>query len=188
MVSLNWLGKLVQREIGKHDSVLDLGCGTMQATLDTCPTYSKKKLKCKFIVGVDIYRNYLEVIKNRDGVAVLHMDVSKPLSIFLDKSFDIVLLLDIVEHLERDGAEQLIFEAERIARKKVIVRTPKVFRDNVEATKEVFPYCGLGDNPYQRHRCCISPEWFIARDYLVRYPPPDSDTHIFAVKLIGRGS
>lgn len=177
---MNWLGELVQKEIGRKDSVLDLGCGIMAPILDTCPTYLKTKLRCKFIVGVDIFRNYLEEIKDKEGIAVMNLEI-RDLSMFLDKSFDIVLLLDIVEHLEKDEAEKLILEAERIVRKKVIIYTPSYFYDNIEHEKEHFPYCGLGDNPYFGHKSFISPDWLTERGYTVSFPPPDLNT--FGVKV-----
>lgn len=181
---MNWLGELVQKEISRKDSVLDLGCGIMAPILDTCPTYLKTRLRCKFIVGVDIFRNYLEEIKDKVGIAVMNLKI-RDLPMFLDKSFDIVLLLDIVEHLEKDAAEKLILEAERIARKKAIIYTPSYFYDNIEHEKEHFPYCGLGDNPYQGHKSFIPPEWLRERDYTVSFPPPDLNT--FGVKVLSQG-
>ena len=180
---MNHLGELIQKEIGRNDSILDLGCGIMAPILDTCPTYLKTRLKCKFIVGVDIFRNYLDEIKDKEGIVVVNLDI-KDLTIFLNKSFDIVLLLDIVEHLEKDAAEILILEAERIARKKVIIYTPKRFSDNIEH-KESFPYCVFGDNPYQGHKSYISPEWLTECSYVVSFPPPGFNT--FGIKMLYQG-
>ena len=181
---MNWLGQLVQKEIGRNDCILDLGCGIMAAILDTCPTYLKNKLKCKFIVGVDVFRSYLEEIKDKRGIAAINLSI-RDLSMFLDKSFDIVLLLDVVEHLEQDEAEKLILGAERIARKKVIIYTPSYFYDNVQHEKEHFPYCGLGDNPYQGHKSFISPDWLTERGYIVSFPRPDFNT--FGIKMLYQG-
>jgi hypothetical protein len=43
---------------------------------------------------------------------------------FTDGSFDTVLLIEVVEHLEHERAMALIHEAKRVARKRVIVSTP----------------------------------------------------------------
>jgi len=178
---MNWLGDLVQKEVGLKDTVLDLGCGIMQATLDVVPPYPKTRLKCHFILGVDLYRPYLEKIKDKEGLAVLHCDVTN-LSAFLDQSFDVVLLLDVVEHLPYRKAIRLIKEAERIARQRVVVCTPNVFMSNEKAVSHPYSYEGLGINPLQRHRSLISKDWFIKHDYSVFIPKEDNRTHIFAVK------
>jgi len=76
---LNWLGEIIQNYVDKSDTVLDLGCGIMQATTDVIekhPSLSfRQKLKgkmaipsilnCKMIVGVDIWKEYLE--KNHEN-------------------------------------------------------------------------------------------------------------------------
>lgn len=179
---MNWLGKLVQKEINKKDTVLDIGCGIMQSTLDTCPTYSLDKLKCHHIIGVDIYRPYLKRIKDKKNISVLNCNIIKNCGMFLDRSFDVVLLLDIIEHLVIEQAINLVWESERIARKKVIIYTPSYWYDNAEHSEEHFPYTGLGDNEYQIHQSLIEPTWLEKRGYTVSFPEPDKNT--YAVKEI----
>ncbi len=96
----------------------------------------------------------------------------------------IALLLDFVEHLERDAVKILISEAERIARKKVIIYTPKRFSDNIEHKKSL-PYRVFRDNPYQDHKSYISPDYLKKRDYVLSFPPPSFNT--FGIKMLYKG-
>ena len=110
-LSMNWLGDLVQKEVNKNDTVLDLGCGIMACTLDTCPTYPKTRLKCRHITGVDVHTNYLHLLKERPYITVVKGMLPDDLYVFVDSSFDVVLLLDIIEHLEYERSMKLIDEA-----------------------------------------------------------------------------
>jgi hypothetical protein len=58
------------------------------------------------------------------------------------KSFDAVLLVDVLEHLDRADGESLLAKAETWAEKRVIVKSPNGF----------FRQGALGDNPFQMHR------------------------------------
>lgn len=182
---MNWVGTLVQRHVSQNDTVLDLGCGIMQATLDVVSEYPSTRLQCESIVGVDIYHKYLEFLKHKKNISVLRANVSVTLP-FQDKSFDVVLLLDVVEHLSYDAALNLMGEAERVAKKKVIVLTPRNFRPNEGATKDVYPYTGLGENPYQQHNCLITPECLREQGFKTHFPPKTSKRYIytFAVKRL----
>ena len=108
---MNWLGDLINHEINKRDSILDLGCGIMQAT-DGLRNY---------ILGVDIWDKYLNHIKDRFPTVKLSMEETDR---FMDKSYDVVFCLDVLEHLEYDLALKIIDECKRIARNKVIIYTP----------------------------------------------------------------
>ena len=122
---MNWVGKLIEKEVSKTDSVLELGCGTVQTTFDTCPSYPKTKLKCREYLGVDGFKPYVDWLNNRsDMKAILWNLVNVPYP-FSDKSVDVVLLVDIIEHMPTmEAAEALVSEADRIAVKKIIVFTP----------------------------------------------------------------
>lgn len=126
---MNWLGRVIQTHISKRDEVLDLGCGKGEVT---------NGLKCKKLVGVDIFREWMD---EYEGEKICD-DVRKVK--FRENSFDVVLALDILEHLEKEEAIELIKKAERWARKKVILYTPKQF--HLQDT--------LG-NPYNQHKCLI---------------------------------
>jgi ubiquinone/menaquinone biosynthesis C-methylase UbiE len=190
---LNWLGAIIQNHVDKTDIVLDIGCGIMQATTDVIEKHSKLSFKerllgkkqippnldCKMIVGIDIWKKYLE--KNKHRYIVLNQDV-KSTDIFLDRSFDVVMSLDVVEHLEEKDARMLINEMERIARKKVIIYTPKEFQTNEKNEENAWD---MGENPYQIHQSCLTPEFFKRRGYFVSFPEPDRNT--LAIKNLTQG-
>jgi len=161
---MNWVGDWIQNNIDENDTVLDLGCGIMQATLDIVPTYPKTKLKCKSLFGVDIYQPYLDVL-DKLGIKTLKWDLTKVPYPFEDKSFDHIILTDIIEHLPSiETVNALIEESKRIARKKLFVLTPSEFFDNISTVDEPpHPYNSLGSNVYQEHKL------FIEKDYLERH-------------------
>jgi SAM-dependent methyltransferase len=98
------------KEKGGH-SVLDLGC----ATGNYCVALSKAGFDVK---GADINHRYVETARAR-GVDAYVADSRTP---FPDKSFDTVLLFEVLEHVP-DPAETLA-EARRLARKNVLITVP----------------------------------------------------------------
>lgn len=88
---MNWFGDFVQTQIDPENTVLDLGCGIMQATLDVLPAYPKTKLQCKRLLGVDVYQPYLDFLKAK-GIETLRHDLTQLPLPLKDKSFDVVLL------------------------------------------------------------------------------------------------
>lgn len=75
------------------------------------------------VVGCDGYLPNVEMTR-ATGVYAEVLHVRFPPLPFPDQSFDTVLLMEIVEHLEKPDAYRLVEEAKRIARKRVIVSTP----------------------------------------------------------------
>jgi len=156
---MNFLGELCQKEIEKTDVVLDMGCGIMQATLDMIPTYPKTRLLCAELVGIDRFRKYLEVIKTQ--VSTVEGDIlSAP---FREKSVDVILLLDVLEHLVPEDVSHVLRDTERIARKKIIVSTPFKWSEN----ENINAY-DLGENVLQRHKTIISPRFLAERGFDVK--------------------
>jgi len=183
---MNWAGELVQTQLDPEDVVLDLGCGIMQATLDTCPSYPPTKIQCKKIIGVDAYEPYLKFLVKK-GIEVMKWDLRVIPLPFKDKSVDVILLLDVVEHLKCGEALALMDEAERIARKKVLVLIPQKFEQQV--TKDVFPYEGFGENLLQRHQCLITKKMLKQIGYRTNFPTKAGGNKekipmIFAVKKL----
>lgn len=133
-------------------SVLDVGCGL--------------SLKSQFIeadirVGLDIWRPYLERIDATVPYVPIQADAMTIDSLFLPRSFDLVLLLDVVEHLEKDEALRLIAKAEAVARQAVVIETPRGF------LPQNMDILGLGGDSLQTHRCGFEPEEFTALGYSV---------------------
>ncbi len=128
---------------GEIISVLDVACGL--------------SLKSKFIpaqirVGVDIYDKYFDHIESDVPYVVIKHDIRKLNEIFVPKSFDLVIALDVIEHLEKQESLDMIAECERIARKGVILETPKGY------VPQNLDIQGYGGHEYQTHRCGWEPD------------------------------
>lgn len=121
-------------------SVLDLGCGIRPfAGLD----FGNPSLH------VDVYGEYLERI--RDSRLTLKLNLKEDLSAyFVDDSYDVVLLLDIIEHLVKEDALKLIDRSKRIARRKVVIWTPNGF------LKQSGDAWGFHGDFWQEHRSGFS--------------------------------
>ena len=147
---MNWLGEIVQRNTKQSDTVLDLGCGIQ---------YANDSMRAKSVLGVDIWDTYLNEVK--DNIQTVRISMSE-LDRFMDKSYDLVICLDVIEHLEKDLALKVIDECKRICRRMVIIYTPSEFKDNIGAVSNAWD---LGENPYQEHRCLLDMNDFISRGY-----------------------
>ena len=92
--------------------ILDVGCSVGE--------YSQKLNGCGFsCVGVDYTQKYVEKAKIA-GIEAYVMDAYNLK--FDDKSFDTVLMFEILEHLEKP--ELAIQEATRVAKKNILLTTP----------------------------------------------------------------
>ena len=166
----------------------------MSHILDTCPTYPKTKLKCKYpITGVDIFMPYLDFLIKRGDVQVVKWDLRKTPIPFEDKRFDVVILSDVLEHLSNiEQASNLLFEAERIARKVVLGLTPNKFQPETEGdVSGPYKIFSQLDNPksrnfHQQHKILLPPEWFLSRRYKIKIPKQDNHRHTFFVKKMDK--
>jgi SAM-dependent methyltransferase len=188
---MNWLGERVQKEIHPEDTVLDLGCGIMQATTDSiCKTKLNKieKLRgkekpqsivCKSLLGCEIVDKYLDRAKKYFPVIKFDLNDMNSFDIFRNKSFDVVMALDVIEHIEQQHAIKIIGAMEKIARKKIIIYTPVKFEKNEQNIENAWD---MGENPYQEHKCYIPPSRFESWGFKVSFPEPDKNT--LAVKVV----
>ena len=151
----NWLTPLVQKHIEKKDSVLDLGCGIMSVTYD---------IQCRSILGVDAWYPYVNLNKNRHHVLCMELN-QDTMEYFLNDSFNVVIALDFVEHLNtKEDGFHMIKHMERIARKKVIVFTPIGFEpmDDGELWAK-------GNPKYQSHKCGFTEDEFKMMGYTLSH-------------------
>jgi SAM-dependent methyltransferase len=108
-----WIKHLI-KEFDKDDTVLDLGCGKNSPL---------QHLKVIFSVGVDSFYPYLEESRQKlIHNAYIYADI-KSIE-FMPKSFDVVIALDVLEHLDRTNGYKLIQKMELLARKKIILFCP----------------------------------------------------------------
>ncbi len=92
-------------------SILDFGCATGNYSI----ALTQLGFKC---VGVDINKNYIDIAKER-GVESSIIRGTLP---FNDKSFDTVIMLEVLEHVK--DLDAVLLEVKRVARKNVILTVP----------------------------------------------------------------
>jgi hypothetical protein len=142
----------VHKELGEEDilSVLELGCGVHSylSTLKTRP----------YSIGVDIYEPSARKAQEKGVYDEVHiMDARDIASRFPEKSFDCVMAMDFIEHLNKTDGLKLLSMIEKIARKKIILYTPNGFLEQGEEY----------GNPWQRHLSGWSAEEMISRSFRV---------------------
>lgn len=135
-------------------SILDLGCG------QGAPLKFINKDRLFYTVGVDIFRPYLEKGKRErihDGYVICdvrHLPFKK-------RSFDIVLCLEVLEHMDKEEGKRLIDSIGEIARRQVIISTPVSAR---QQHKDLLQ----DGNPFQIHRAGWEPAELRQLGYKVR--------------------
>lgn len=121
-------------------SVLDLGCGTGVAG----EVFNKEK-RYQFF-GVDLYGPYLKICKQRGFYKkVIKADLRK--INFKEKSFDVVILFQVIEHLNGKDSKELIKRAIKIAKKAVLISVP-----NGDCRQEAYD-----GNIYHKHKSSWTP-------------------------------
>jgi SAM-dependent methyltransferase len=116
-------------------TILDVGCGKGE------PMKFINRRKQFYAAGTDIFEPYLREAKQQQvHDEYIRCDVRRlP---FKSKSFDIVLCLEVLEHLEKEAGEELLQAMEGLARRQVLLTTPV-------GKYSQKPYDG---NPSQEHR------------------------------------
>lgn len=146
--SLNTVWRSLDKNGG---SILDVGCG------QGGPMNFIKRHWNFYAVGVDIFEPWL---KQCQELHIYHglvlADVTRlP---FKARSFDIVLAMEVLEHLEGEAGRELLKAIEKIARRQVIISTP-VGR---------YQQGTLGGNPHQAHKSIWHPAELKCLNYKVR--------------------
>ncbi len=114
---------------GIYRNLLDVGCGN----------YGWNHAKFDFLeginikVGIDLNIDRLLTYCNTDWTVFIH-NLSEGLP-FLNKSFDLVVCLDVLEHLPTETSFKLLNEIIRVG-KDVIVYTPEGFFDTEKLQSE----------------------------------------------------
>jgi len=122
----------LRKNLRDCESVLDLGCGS-SSPLQFCKNI-------KHGTGVEIFKPYLEASREKkihaEYIESKIEDVNFP-----EKSFDAVLMIELLEHLPEETGHKMLEKAGKWARKKVIVSTPNGF----------LPQGAYDGNPFQKH-------------------------------------
>ena len=132
-------------------TILDIGCGAGQ------PAKFLKSRRTLSIVGVDIWLPALRQAQQTGSHDASVLADIRHLP-FRSKSFDVVLALEVIEHLEKEASSEIIRRMEGIARKQVILTTP--VGEQEQGTCK--------GNPHQEHKCFWNPIEIRKQGYKVR--------------------
>jgi hypothetical protein len=112
---------------------------------------------CFRAVGIDIHLPYLIECKTK-GTHDDYVFCDARKLPFKTKSFDLVLCLEVLEHLEKQEGKKLIGSLEEAARCQVIISTP--LGRQIQGSYH--------NNPYQEHRSGWAADEFIALGFVVK--------------------
>lgn len=132
--------------------ILDVGCGYGEWG----SLLRAKKGGRFYLLGIDIWRPHLERLSRAEVYdLIIQADASTlPLK---NKSIDISLACEILEHLNKDAGYKLLEDLERISRKMIIISTPLNW-----------PQSEIYGNPYEKHLSEWKPQELIHLGYKVK--------------------
>ena len=122
----------LQKNLKDCESVLDLGCGP-SSPLQYCKNI-------KYSVGVETFPPYFEESRKRKVHTEYIRDKVENVA-FSEKSFDAVIMIELIEHLPKELGLEMLHKAAKWGRKKIIVSTPNGYLSQNT-------YDG---NPFQKH-------------------------------------
>jgi ubiquinone/menaquinone biosynthesis C-methylase UbiE len=153
-------GRPFRRELNREvKTVLDIGCG--QGLVGMQITRPGRL----FSVGADIFEPDLKIARERNAHNDYILCDARSLPI-KEKSFDAVLCLELLEHLEKAEGKKLIKSLEAVAAKKVIITTPVGF---LHTDPESNRSGQDNPNPYQDHLGGWQPDELKDLGYRVYY-------------------
>lgn len=141
------------------NSLLDVGAGkgeiinSLMGNIDT-------------VVGLDISE---EALKYLNCEAVLGSIENLP---FCDKSFDLVMCMEVLEHVPAASLRRGIHELQRVARNYLLVSVP--YNENIDSRKVRCPHCKMIFNidthfrsfKTERELCELFPEFHLSKKWL----------------------
>ncbi len=122
----------LQKELKDCETVLDLGCG-YSSPLEYCHGI-------KYSVGVEPFKPYILKSKKKKIHSKYINKKIEELD-FKNKSFDAVIMIEVLEHLPKKSGEKILKKIEKWAKKKVIISSPNGF----------IAQKALDNNPLQKH-------------------------------------
>ncbi|MHA1727881.1 MAG: glycosyltransferase [Promethearchaeota archaeon] len=124
--------EITKKELYGCKSILDLGCGYLSPI---------QHLNFPFSVGVELFGPYLQESKKMD-IHNHYIWGDIQLLEFRPKSFDAVVLYEVLEYLTKEEGELLLQKMEKWAKKKIIILTPN---KNSKRIKNTF-------NPFNKYK------------------------------------
>jgi SAM-dependent methyltransferase len=145
------MSTVLDEELRDCESLLDVGCGT-ESPID----YLKRSFPDS--LAVDGFMPSIE--KSRAAGRhreYLHADIRAIGTLLAGRTFDCVVMFDVIEHLTKEEGRDIIPVLERLARKKVVIFTPNGF----------LPQREFDGNKYQVHLSGWHVDEMRARGYRV---------------------
>ena len=112
-------------------------------------------------LGLDAHRPYLEHRRPGMGVPV-NARADQIGDLFVQGAVDVITLIDSLEHFPEAEVLDVLQQAERIARRRVVVASPR--GEFPQAGYDAF---GLGGEEWQQHRSTWEPSDFLELGYRV---------------------
>jgi len=131
--------------------ILDTGCGRYSAVSQLIKTQNF------YAIGLDIFEPHVRASNGR-GIyqGVVCGDVrALPIK---DKQFDLVIVLEVLEHLDKEDGQKALSELERVSKEAILLTTP--------IGKS--PHHDYYGNPYEEHRYVWSLKELKASGFVVR--------------------
>ena len=127
---MNIIEKHLRRYISPKDKVLDLGCGNKD--------YSHISNFTTTVDGWEKTNPYYLLDLERDELP------------FEENSFDYILMIDFIEHLDKDKGKKVLEDCKKIVQDKIFIFTPLFWDDNSKNAEN--PRCWAYGNPYDYHK------------------------------------
>ncbi len=144
----------VRKQLKQADIILDIGCGILPQNM----------IQPQVHICCEPFEQYVEHLKKKIEneqsryYVVINASWADAVRLFPSKSVDTVFLLDVIEHLEKNEATQLLKATEDIAKKQIAIYTPLGFVPQTHLDgKDAW---GLDGGKWQEHKSGWTPEEF----------------------------
>lgn len=152
---------IAKKAMNPAQVLLDIGCGIkpqpyIQPYIHIC------------VEPYDEYVNYLQEKIAKTGYlstayVILKMSWTDVVKFFPEKSVDTVMLVDVIEHLEKEEGRSLLVKTEKIARQQVILFTPYGYMPQYHPNGR--DAWGFDGGYWQEHKSGWLPEDFQGDDW-----------------------
>ena len=111
----------------KEKVILDVGCGK---GLNGYLIRVTRDVEGSTLIGLDINKEYLSFCRTFNTYTKL-VEQKLPKLPFKDKSVDLLICTEVIEHLKKKDGERLLKEIDRVCRGRAIVSTPNILFDTL---------------------------------------------------------